>query len=296
MQPSPFTILDPLGFADAVPQLAHHPLETIHGCLDAVVDELTLTPLLVHNDTAYLVTPAFVLTVADPVATNEHGTALFRQVRTAQIEAMLAQKFVTCRAPLTWLTDDQPAVAHHAVIRAVDAARNVPIALLFDAETDLRILLPGLSDLVTSVGDCLAELGPYCGDHLGHAEQNADSIRDLMRVAAQQLVDLRDLCAAHPISARGLPTLTGITVTGAEPGFVAVGDFHTSDPTGGSEGLLTTSGHASITDAVDAMIATATRCNLMCDNAELSAPDLRTEAQELELAGVAANHRLRRKP
>ncbi|MEV0269820.1 hypothetical protein AB0H43_13665 [Hamadaea sp. NPDC050747] len=278
-----------------MPELARYPLETIRGCLDAAIDEMTVTPILSCADASYLVTPAFALAVTDPAATDEHGTVLFRSVGVHQVQAMLGLRFLTPRAALTWLSDDEPAVAHHAVHRAVKAAHAVGIALLAGGESDLRLLLPGLSELVTAAADSLAVLGPYCGDHVPLAEQGADSIGNLLRVAGQQLLDLRDLCVAHPVDGHALPQLTSVTVTEGASGVIAVGEFRTGNPGSEPDGLLTTGGHPSITEAVKDLAATAARCNLILDDAELSVPD-RTPDHETELAAAAAAHRLRWKP
>lgn len=297
MQPSPFTIVDPRGFADAVPELARYPLETIRGCLDAAVDEVTLTPSLVRGDAAYLISPAFALLVADPAAADEHGTALFRPVGVDQVTAMLELGYTTPRATLTWLSDGEPSVAHHAAHRSVHGVVALRDALLAGGENDLRLVLPSLSHLAETIADILSDLGSYCGDHIPLAEQGADSTGKLLRVAAQQLLDLRDLCAAHPVDGRPLPQLTSITVTAAATGITAIGEFRTRTPSDDPDGLLTTGGHPSITEAVNDLAATAARCNLVIDDAELSAAlQPRTPEHETELAAAAAAHRLRRKP
>jgi len=189
------------------------------------------------------------------VASDEHGTALFGPVGVDQVEAMLTLAFTTPRAALTWLTDGDPSVAHHAAHRSVHATRALRDALLAGGEADLRVLLPSLSDLAATTADILSDLGPYCGDHIPLAEQGTDTTRNLLRVAAQQLLDLRDLCATHPLDGHALPQLTSITVAEAEPGIIAVREFRTGTPNGDPDGLLTTGGHSSITEAVDDLAA-----------------------------------------
>jgi hypothetical protein len=294
VQPSQFTILGPRGFADAVPELARYPLEVIRGCLDAAVDELTLTPILARGDAAYLVTPAFVLTVADPAATDEHGTALFGPVRADQVEAMLTLGFTTPRASLTWLTDGDPAVAHHGAHRAVHATHALHNALLAGGQADLLVLLPCLADLINAAADTLSEIGPYCGDHTPLAEQGADLARNLLRIIGQQLLDLRDLCAAHAIDGQPQPQLTKIILAASRTGFTANGYFHTGGADG--EGHLSTSGHPTITDAINHLIADATRCHLITDQAELTRTCPATADRDAELAAAALTHRLRWQP
>jgi len=296
VQTSQFTILDPRGFAHAVPELARYPLDSIRGCLDAAVDELTVTPILTRGDAAYLVTPAFVLTVAEPAATDEHGTAIFRPVRAERVEAMLTLGFTTPRASLTWLTDRDPTVAHHAAHRAVHATHALGTALLAGAQADLLVLLPSLSDLINAAADTLSELGPYCGEHTPLAEQGADLTRNLLRITGQQLLDLRDQCAAHPVDGSPQPQLAKIFLAVDDTGFTAVGWFHTGGVDADGEGHLATSGHPTITDAINHLIADATRCHMVTDQSELSATGCDAPEQEAELAAAAVLHRLRWRP
>jgi len=297
--PPPFdhAILDPRAFAAAVPALAHRPLLTICGCLQAIVEEVTLTPMLCAGDACYLITPAFVIPVTDPAAVDEHSVPLFRPVAVAEVAALLNRGFTPPWTAMALLPDGTPAVAHHTARQATEAAATLTHALRSDSVQDPGIILPALADITDQAAASSVGLAAYCGEHTPHAENQAVLAGTLLRTAAQQLHHLRDEVATHPITDDWPPTLTHIAITANDSGIAASGSFQTIGRVG--NGQLTCDGHTTITSAVDALLTAATQCGIATGTGQvvrLSATGADTPSLRLELEAVAHARQLTWQP